>query len=71
MTEDQRSEWKAAVAALHAQQRRQRHRPRHGLQAVSGVGMVRVLPPENERPAEAGRHTQDERYRVWRGLSSG
>lgn len=46
MTEDQREAWRRAFAARAAQQRRQRPRPRQGLAAASGPGMVRVLPPD-------------------------
>jgi hypothetical protein len=55
MNEDQREQWRKALAANAAQHRRQRYRPRTGLLNVR-AGMVR-LPPAKERPAEAGRHT--------------
>jgi len=57
--EQWRAEVKRAQSANTAQQRRQRWKPRsRSLQAVQGAGMVRILPPASERPAEAGRHTQ-------------
>jgi hypothetical protein len=50
VNEDQRQQWKRALAAKAAQQRRQQYRPRaRGIQAVKGAGMVRVLPPQSER----------------------
>jgi hypothetical protein len=58
MNEDQREAWRKALTAKNAQQRRQRYRQRpRTLQAIQGAGMVRMLPPASERPAEAGRHT--------------
>jgi hypothetical protein len=50
MNEDQREKWRQALAAKAAQQRRHRWRPRRGLQAAQGAGMVRVQ-PASERPA--------------------
>jgi hypothetical protein len=60
MNEDPREQWRQALAAKAAQQRRQRYRPRRGLQAVKGAGMVRVLPPEATGPHKAGRPSQRE-----------
>lgn len=41
--QDQNAKWKAALAARHKAQRRQRYRPRApGAQAVTGPGMVRL-----------------------------
>ena len=61
MTEDQRAAWRKALAALAAQQRRQRYKPRaRGLEAIRSAGMVRILPTAKQRPAEAGRHTHNE-----------
>ena len=46
--QDQIAKWKAAVAAHHRAQRRQRYRPRTGTYNVTGAGMVR-LPAERAR----------------------
>jgi hypothetical protein len=50
--EEWRAEVKRAQAASAAAGRRQRYRPRaRGVQAVNGVGMVRIPPPApNRRP---------------------
>jgi len=46
VTEDQREQWRKALAAGAAAGRRRSYRPRaRGVQAVKGAGMVRVMPP--------------------------
>ena len=55
MNEDQRQQWKRALAAKAAEQRRRRAGPRArgarivGGQAIAGAGMLRIRPPATSR----------------------
>jgi hypothetical protein len=53
VTEDQREQWRKAIADSHRQQRNRRGRRKTGLAAVTQPGMVR-LPPPSERATGTG-----------------
>ena len=50
---DQIQAWKSAIAASHRQRRNRRGKRATGIEAIRTAGMVRILPAESERPAEA------------------
>jgi hypothetical protein len=49
MTEDQRQQWKRALADRARASRTRRYRPRRGKYSVAGAGMVRIPPAQANR----------------------
>lgn len=55
MNEDQREQWRKALADKAAASRRGGRRSQRGVRNVNGAGMVRVLPQANRiRPGTRG-----------------
>jgi hypothetical protein len=49
MTEEQHEQWRKALKARAARQRRLRYQPRKSIYNIRGPGMVRIPPPQPNR----------------------